>query len=109
MTHTFHTRILAGVTALALGIGGLAASPAQAGSDTARIIGGLAALAIIGAAIADRQDDRRRAVTRHGHRGQGYGYGRHRGYGHGRHGYARTRHYRHNHLYRRGRGYRHDR
>lgn len=77
MTHrTFISIILAA----AIAVTGMTAAPARADDDTAKIIAGVAALAIIGAAIAEeRKDRRRKAVTRN--RGYGYNYD----YNYGRH------------------------
>ncbi|MEQ8899205.1 MAG: hypothetical protein RID23_19150 [Roseovarius sp.] len=90
-------RLLAGVTASAVGIAGLAgltAAPAHADNDTAKYIAGAAAVAIIGAAIADSGNDR--------YHDQGYAtrdryYGGHNRYTrqqrhtrHNRHGYQRA-------------------
>lgn len=118
MTFRIQTHVLAGLTALGVALAGLSAQPARAGSDTARIITGLGALAIIGGAIANSHD-RRDGVSRHGYRGDGYGYNRYgygynrhrgygynrqRGYGYKRYGYGYNRSYRHNRHYRRGYG-----
>ncbi len=65
MTHPrFMTALTAGALALVLAL----PAPARAGSDTARIIAGAAALTIIGVAIAEALDDDRNAhVARHGY------------------------------------------
>lgn len=54
-------RLLAGVTASAVGVAGIAglsAAPAHADNDTAKYIAGAAAVAIIGAALVDSSNDR---------------------------------------------------
>ncbi|KZY39827.1 hypothetical protein A3731_13015 [Roseovarius sp. HI0049] len=90
-------RLLAGVTASAVGIAGLAglsATPAQADNDTAKYIAGAAAVAIIGAAIADSNDDRYYDpgyATRDRYYDGYTRYNRHQGYNrHNRHGYQRA-------------------
>ncbi|MEQ9261138.1 MAG: hypothetical protein RIG84_18785 [Roseovarius sp.] len=100
MIRNLHDHLIAGVAAGALGLAGLSATPASADNDTAKIIAGAAALAIVGAAIADSADNRRyRGVTRghggyhpdRGHRGY-YDRGYHRGgygYGYDHHSYKR--------------------
>lgn len=89
MTHrTFISLILAS----ALAITGVSAAPARAGDDDiAKWIAGVAALAIIGAAIADNDRDKKQVVTRN--RGYNYnkGHGHRHNYNHGhghKHGYA---------------------
>ena len=52
------------LAAIALSFASFSATPAKADNDTAKIIAGVAALAIIGAAIADNRNDRR-YVTRY--------------------------------------------
>jgi len=61
-----HRTFIAAILSAALALTGLTANPARADSDDiAKWIAGAAALAIIGSAIANRDDDdRRRAVTR---------------------------------------------
>ncbi len=90
--------ITTSMAAIAIAFASFSATPATANSsDTAKIIAGVAALAIIGAAIADSRDDRRQ-VTRH--RGYGHKHAkryRHHHYGHGYH--HRKRHYHHGHRY----------
>lgn len=89
-------RLMAGITASAVGIAGLAglsATPAHADNDTAKYIAGAAAVAIIGAAIADSNDDR--YAPRYSTRGRHYsGHNRynrhHRATRHNRHGYQRA-------------------
>jgi len=110
--------LLATVTAAALAFAGASATPARAGSDTARIITGIGALAIIGAAIASSRNRHHDSVGRyrhgynaHGYRPYGYrshGYRSHRyqpygynSYSHRPYGYSRHHH--------RSRGYRYDR
>ena len=89
-------RLLAGVTASAVGIAGLAglsATPAQADSDTAKYIAGAAAVAMIGAAIANSDNDRyydQGYATRdryyggHNRYSRQHGYNRHHGNGYQR-------------------------
>jgi len=98
MRLAFNRPLLAGATALVFAMSGLAAPPARADSDTAGVIAGLGALAIIGAAIAESDHHHGDGVTRYGYGYPRYGYGyRHHGYGYRRYGYG----YRH-----RGYGYR---
>lgn len=61
-----HRTFIAAILSAAIALTGLTAAPARADSeDIAKWIAGAAALAIIGSAIANRDDDkRRRAVTR---------------------------------------------
>lgn len=62
---TYRT-FIASILVAAITVTGWTAAPARAGSDdAAKIIAGVAALAIIGAAIADnKRKDRRRAISR---------------------------------------------
>ncbi|MDM8167331.1 hypothetical protein [Roseovarius sp.] len=90
-------RLLAGVTASAVGVAGLAglsAAPAYADNDTAKYIAGAAAVAIIGAAIADSNDDRYYNpgyATRDRYYGGYNRYNRHQGYArNNRTGYQRA-------------------
>lgn len=59
-----HRKFIAFVLCLSLAITGFSAAPARAGDDVAKVLAGLAALAIIGAAINDRRDERKAHVTR---------------------------------------------
>lgn len=59
-----HKHFIALVLATAISITALAPAPARAGHDTARIIVGVAALALIGAAIAEANNRRDIYVTR---------------------------------------------
>lgn len=52
-----HRKFIALILATALAITGLSAAPARADGDTARLLAGIAALALIGAAIRDKQRD----------------------------------------------------
>lgn len=52
------------LTAIAISFASFSATPVKADNDTAKIIAGVAALAIVGAAIADNRKDRR-YVTRY--------------------------------------------
>ncbi|MEM7731250.1 MAG: hypothetical protein AAF280_00520 [Pseudomonadota bacterium] len=98
------------MAAIAIAFAGLSASPARADNDTAKIIAGVAALAIIGAAISENRKDRRQ-VSRyynrpaynpyytHHHQRKAYRkhyYRHHYGHGHGH------RHHKYNHY---GNGY----
>jgi hypothetical protein len=98
------------LAAAALAIASFSAAPAKADiDDAAKIIAGVAAVAIIGAAIADSRNDRH-YVSRY--YGRGYGYNHRRHYGHNyenynphvyrqrHHGYGHS-HY-HSHGYHRG-------
>ena len=85
------------LAAIAIAFASFSATPAKADNDAAKIIAGVAALAIIGAAIADNRNDRR-YVTRH------YGYKPH--YGHQRHVY-RQHHYNKHHHYHGHKRYKH--
>ena len=62
--------LITSLIAVALAVSSFSATPAKA-DDAAKIITGLAAIAIIGAAIADATDNNRNRVTRH----YTYGYG----------------------------------
>jgi len=105
-----HRKFIAFIIGSAMTITSLAASPVEARDrgETAAIIAGVAALAIVGAAIADNKRDKRRDyVSRgHGHKSHGYAPRRHNGYraapryrvqrGHAnafRRGHYGTRHY----------------
>ncbi len=57
-----HRKFIALILASALAITGLSAAPARADGDTARLLAGLAALALIGAAI--QKNHRRDVVSR---------------------------------------------
>lgn len=61
-----HRKFIALILCLSLAITGFSAAPARADNDVAKVLAGLAALAIIGAAINEAQDDNRRRdhVTR---------------------------------------------
>ncbi len=70
---------IAAVTALAISVTGLTAAPARASDDTAKIITGIAALAIVGAAISNSKKDDDYAYSRsYGHKPKYYGYSSHR-------------------------------
>ncbi|HKL55734.1 MAG TPA: hypothetical protein VJ893_06410 [Roseovarius sp.] len=79
-----HRKFIAFIIGSAMTITSLAASPVEARDrgETAAIIAGVAALAIVGAAIADnKRDKRRNYVSRgHGHKSYGYAPRRHHGY-----------------------------
>ncbi|MEM8539088.1 MAG: hypothetical protein AAGF56_14655 [Pseudomonadota bacterium] len=87
------------VAAIAIAFAGLSAAPARADNDTAKIIAGVAALAIIGAAISENRKDRRH-VTRYYNRPAYNPYYNH----HQRKAY-RKHYYRHH--YGHGHGHRH--
>ena len=76
------------VLAAALALSTLSAAPARAGSDTGKIVAGVAVGAILGAAIASNNNRQHRGghVSRKHH--DPYGGGHHRGYK--GHGYKRT-------------------
>ena len=59
-----HRSFIALISALSLAVAitGASAAPARAGDDTARVLAGIAALAIIGAAIEESRDDRAHVV-----------------------------------------------
>lgn len=60
-----HRKFIAFILCLSLAITGFSAAPARADEDVAKVLAGIAALAIIGKVIHDRRDDRRAApVTR---------------------------------------------
>lgn len=92
-----HRKFIATILAAGLAVSGLSAAPAQArsGKDNARLLVGIAAVAIVGAAIAhgkSRKDKRHDAATRgqaHApvHQGRRGGYQRPQGHarGHDRH------------------------
>ena len=64
MTHrTFISIILAA----AIAVTGMTAAPARADNDAAKVIAGVAALAIIGAVIAEERKDRRRKAAARNH------------------------------------------
>ncbi|HKL45554.1 MAG TPA: hypothetical protein VJ906_04870 [Roseovarius sp.] len=59
-----HRKFIAAILASAMAITGMTTAPARAGNDTAKIIAGAAALAIIGAAVADSRSNRNVTVYR---------------------------------------------
>lgn len=69
-----HKHFIAAILAAAISITALSSAPARAGNDTAKIIAGVAALAIIGAAVADASRDRNVYVTRNAYPHRGYGW-----------------------------------
>ncbi|HKK85131.1 MAG TPA: hypothetical protein VJ942_06370 [Roseovarius sp.] len=88
-----HRKFITLVVASAMAVTGLSAAPARADAeDAAKIIAGVAALAILGAAIADAKDDkdhvaRNRGHLRHDNRRHGRAHNwnnRHRGNKHAR-------------------------
>ena len=67
-----HRRFIATILAASLAVTSFTAAPARADNDAAKIIAGVAALAIIGAAVADaRHNDRPKAIHPKAH---GYGH-----------------------------------
>ncbi|MEO0772987.1 MAG: hypothetical protein AAFZ04_07380 [Pseudomonadota bacterium] len=89
------------MAAIAIAFAGLTATPAKADNDTAKIIAGVAALAIIGAAISENRKDRRH-VTRYYNRPayNPYHYNHHQRKAYRKHYYNnqyRHRHYHHGH------------
>lgn len=93
-----HRHFIAAVLAAAVAVTGLTAAPARADNDAAKIIAGVAALAIIGAAVADANKSQRPKVIyqtpsaygHHKHQARHKGYKTHKRYG------AHKRHDRHN-------------
>ncbi|SEN55539.1 hypothetical protein SAMN04488077_12036 [Roseovarius tolerans] len=79
-----HRKFIAFIIGSAMTVTSLAASPVEARDrgEAAAIIAGVAALAIVGAAIADNKRDKRRDyVSRgYGHKSYGYAPRRHNGY-----------------------------
>ena len=67
-----HKTFMATLLAAALAVATLTAAPARADSDTAKIITGLAALAIIGAAIAEANDDKDTYIVNRNYYRHGY-------------------------------------
>ena len=74
-----HRKFIALIIAASLAVTGLSAAPARADAeDAAKVIAGVAALAILGAAIADAKDDKDRVTRnrdhlRHENRHRGHG------------------------------------
>lgn len=67
-----HRTFIATILAASLAVTSFTAAPARADNDAAKIIAGVAALALIGAAVADaRQNDRPKAIYPNA---QGYGH-----------------------------------
>ncbi|MEQ8896391.1 MAG: hypothetical protein RID23_04815 [Roseovarius sp.] len=60
-------RFITSIMAAAMALTVLSSAPARADNDTAKIIAGAAALAIIGLAIKDANDNDNYYVSRHGH------------------------------------------
>ncbi|HKL05514.1 MAG TPA: hypothetical protein VJ929_06860 [Roseovarius sp.] len=102
-----HRQFIAAVLAAAVAVTGLTAAPARADNDAAKVIAGVAALAIIGAAVADANKSKRpkviyQAPPAYGHQKH---QARHKGYkAHKRHK-AQSRHQRHNRHVQTHRGY----
>jgi len=62
-----HKHFIAAILAAAVSITALSPAQARAGNNTAEIVAGVAALAIIGAAISEASSDRNVYVTRNVH------------------------------------------
>ncbi len=82
-----HRKFIALVLSLAVAVTGFAAAPARADEDVAKVLFGLTALAILGAAIHDHRKDKKQAATRnstnlHSHKGRGNGHRTHREHRH---------------------------
>ena len=60
----FHRKFIAAILASSIAITSLTAAPARADNDAAKVIAGVAALAIIGAAVADSRSNRNATVYR---------------------------------------------
>ncbi len=93
-----HRQFIATVLAAAVAMTGLTAAPARADNDAAKVIAGVAALAIIGAAVADANKSKRPKVIYPAPRAYGHHkhHARHKGYkAHKRHR-AHQRHNRYN-------------
>ncbi|MEL7279225.1 MAG: hypothetical protein AAFY35_03195 [Pseudomonadota bacterium] len=89
------------LAAIAVSFASFSATPAKADNDTAKIIAGVAALAIIGAAIADNRNDRRYVTRYHNnyynpyYRHQRKVYRKHYYHGHGHGHYHGKHHHKH--------------
>lgn len=86
-----YKHFIGAITALAISITGLTAVPVRASDDTAKIVTGLAALAIVGAAISSAKDDDDHAYVSKSYNHKPYYYGkkRHGGYRYKSHGHHR--------------------
>lgn len=61
----FHRQFIAAVLAAAVAVTGMTAAPARADNDAAKVIAGVAALAVLGAAMSDaRHRDRPKVIYR---------------------------------------------
>ena len=67
-----HRKFIALIAATSIAVTGLTAAPAQAKDDTAKIIAGVAALALIGVAISKSNKSRRNRTTRSDYYNDGY-------------------------------------
>ncbi len=67
-----HRKFIALVAATSIAVTGLTTAPAQAKDDTAKIIAGVAALALIGVAISQSNKSRRNRTTRSDYYNDGY-------------------------------------
>lgn len=100
-----YKHFIGAITALAIGITGLTAAPARASDDTAKIVTGIAALAIVGAVIADSKKDNHGYVAKsHGHKPYYYGKKRHHSQyyasrGHKKHAFKHHRKFKKKHHY----------
>ncbi|MDC0659140.1 hypothetical protein N6L27_14135 [Leisingera sp. SS27] len=81
-----HRKFIALIVAAAIAITGFSAAPARADNDVAKILGGLALLGILGAAIKHSRDKDDHAVTRTYNPPQNHSHNRHRHQGRNRHG-----------------------
>ena len=101
-----YKHFIGAITALAIGITSLTAAPARASDDTAKVLTGIAALAIVGAVIADKKNDNHGYVAKsYGHQPYYYGKKRHRSHhyasrGHKKHGFKHHRTFKKKHHHR---------
>jgi len=73
-----HKHFIAAIVAAAVAVTALSPAQARAGNNTAEIVAGVAALAIIGAAISNASRDRHGYVTRNAYPRHGHGWQTHR-------------------------------
>ncbi len=93
-----HKTFISGIAAIAIAITGLTTAPARASDDTAKIIAGVAALAIIGSAIAKSRNDDDHVVARH----RSYSNHHHKGFSrHHKRSHSKSRHRSHSKKYKR--------
>ncbi|OED46046.1 hypothetical protein AB838_21645 [Rhodobacteraceae bacterium (ex Bugula neritina AB1)] len=81
-----HRKFIAMIVATAIAVTGFSAAPARADNDAAKILGGLALLGIIGAAIKHSNDRDDHVVTRTHNPPQSHSRGSHSQYGNNRQG-----------------------